>query len=182
MTKRPQSKGTCLFCNKSFTRAGMTKHLMACPERKKAHDRVKRKAPAQNHYHLTLVEERRPDYWLHIEMKGAASLEDLDTYLRCIWLECCGHMSQFFEGGFWKTDVAISATLNKIVKPGDSLFHVYDFGFESRTIVTAVDVREEKPPDETPHRSDGPQRPGRIRMHELQPTRAPALPGVYDRG
>ncbi|MBK6433513.1 hypothetical protein [Candidatus Amarolinea dominans] len=28
---------------------------------------------------------------LHLEMRGKATLKDLDEYLRAIWLECCGH-------------------------------------------------------------------------------------------
>ena len=32
-------------------------------------------------------------------MCGSATLEELDHYLRTIWLECCGHLSQFTIGG-----------------------------------------------------------------------------------
>ncbi|PGS83953.1 hypothetical protein COC69_01160 [Bacillus cereus] len=35
------------------------------------------------------------DYWLYIQAKDTATLEDLDSFLRDIWLECCGHLSVF---------------------------------------------------------------------------------------
>lgn len=35
--------------------------------------------------------------WLHIEMKGSATLSKLDNFLREIWLECCGHVGPFEE-------------------------------------------------------------------------------------
>ena len=36
-----------------------------------------------------------PMYWLHIEIPAKATLEDLDHFLRAVWLECCGHLSSF---------------------------------------------------------------------------------------
>ena len=35
------------------------------------------------------------DYWLIIECKENTLLQELDQFLRDIWLECCGHMSIF---------------------------------------------------------------------------------------
>ena len=32
---------------------------------------------------------------MFIEMQETATLEDLDSFLRDIWLECCGHLSAF---------------------------------------------------------------------------------------
>ena len=32
-------------------------------------------------------------------MCGSAALEELDYYLRTIWLECCGHLSRITIGG-----------------------------------------------------------------------------------
>ena len=34
-----------------------------------------------------------PEYWLHVEGRETASLQQLDSLLRRVWLECCGHMS-----------------------------------------------------------------------------------------
>jgi len=36
-----------------------------------------------------------PYYWMHLELPANATLEDLDSFLRDIWLECCGHLSAF---------------------------------------------------------------------------------------
>ncbi len=36
-----------------------------------------------------------PEYWTHFEVPAAASLADVDRFLREIWLECCGHLSAF---------------------------------------------------------------------------------------
>ncbi|HEX7243833.1 MAG TPA: hypothetical protein VF263_26335, partial [Longimicrobiaceae bacterium] len=48
--------------------------------------------------HLQVEDAWTGQYWLHLEMNGSAALDDLDDYLRVIWLECCGHMSRFSVG------------------------------------------------------------------------------------
>jgi hypothetical protein len=39
-----------------------------------------------------------PAYWLDIEVKAEAKLDALDSFLRRIWVECCGHLSGFRIG------------------------------------------------------------------------------------
>ena len=36
---------------------------------------------------------------MHLEMPASDALADLDGFLRDIWLECCGHLSEFTIGG-----------------------------------------------------------------------------------
>ena len=43
-------------------------------------------------FHLNIPAE---EMFLHLLMDGSATLDDLDDFLRGIWLECCGHMSSF---------------------------------------------------------------------------------------
>jgi len=35
---------------------------------------------------------------MHIEMPVSGTLYDLDSFLRAVWLECCGHLSAFRIG------------------------------------------------------------------------------------
>jgi hypothetical protein len=44
---------------------------------------------------LRIQDAHGPLYWLDVEVKAAASLSDLDQFLRDFWLECCGHSSAF---------------------------------------------------------------------------------------
>ena len=48
---------------------------------------------------LHLVANGYGPYWLHLEVQGDVRLTVLDAFLRAIWLECCGHMSQFCIDG-----------------------------------------------------------------------------------
>ena len=79
-------------------------------------------------------------------MKGSATLQDLDGYLRAIWLECCGHLSMFSTGGWAEEDeISLNTRIHQVFKPGVQIVHVYDFGTSSETLVKAVAVRDGRP-------------------------------------
>jgi endogenous inhibitor of DNA gyrase (YacG/DUF329 family) len=146
MARRKQSRGKCVYCGKEMTRGGMSKHLPACAARQKATAGIKEKTGAsQNLYHLRVQDVWAGDFWLHLEMNGTATLNDLDLYLRAIWLECCGHLSDFFIGPAWGRKVSKKTPADRILQPGIELTHIYDFGTSSETKITVVDVRRGKP-------------------------------------
>ena len=41
------------------------------------------------------VHSREQPHWLELGVRCDATLRDLDKFLRSLWLECCGHLSQF---------------------------------------------------------------------------------------
>ena len=149
MARRKQNRGACAFCGKDYTRGGMEKHLAACSDRKKAiqkADASKRKS--QPLYHLVVYDAfRKSDYWLHLEMNGSAELEDLDRYLRYIWLECCGHRSTFFAGkaAYRDPELEMDEKAGDVFSETAELLHIYDFGTSSETLVAVADVREGRP-------------------------------------
>jgi hypothetical protein len=146
MPRVEQSRGDCAFCGQVFSKSGMTKHLTVCAERKDAISKAAgKKGKLVNLYHLRIQAAEQGQYWLDLEMKGTATLEALDEYLRAIWLECCGHMSKFFLGGPYCNEVGMSRKADNIFAPGLELTHIYDFGTSSETQVKVVGVREGQP-------------------------------------
>ncbi len=140
------TKGNCVFCGREMTRGGLVRHLRACPEREAAIARADAgPGKRQSLYHLQVQDAYGGEFWLHLEMKGSAQLADLDSYLRRIWLECCGHLSAFFSGGFWQEEVSGLKRASQVFEPGLELYHIYDFGTSSETVIRVVDVREGKP-------------------------------------
>ena len=71
----------------------MGKHLLACRSKNEKDETLNEGKNEGSIYHLKISAWGL--YWLHIEMKGTANLFALDNFLRGIWLECCGHLSQF---------------------------------------------------------------------------------------
>src|SRR5689334_4686797 len=95
--RKPISKGTCVYCEQVFSKSGMRAHLEACESRKTVIQALNKSAGAKStqFFHLTIDSA---DYWMHVEIPADNTLRDLDQFLRDIWLECCGHLSQFIIG------------------------------------------------------------------------------------
>ncbi|MDX2231946.1 MAG: hypothetical protein NW220_20090 [Leptolyngbyaceae cyanobacterium bins.349] len=146
MATRKQSRGTCAYCGKEMGKGGISKHLQTCPGRQAAIAKAEQgKGTPELLYHLRIQDSYNPGFWLDLEMRGSKSLKDLDFYLRGIWLECCGHLSEFSAGGFMHT-VGKTRKIKEVFPDGEGqLLHVYDFGTSSETIVKCVGVRQGKP-------------------------------------
>ncbi|MCS3628409.1 hypothetical protein GGP85_002097 [Salinibacter ruber] len=137
------SQGTCYYCDADYTRGGMVRHLRACSERKAAIDAAE--GALERMYHLRADDEWGQPFWLDLEMRGSAALEELDRYLRTIWLECCGHLSQFSVEGWGGDEIAKSRRVDQVFDEDTEMTHIYDFGTESRTLIRTMDVREGPP-------------------------------------
>lgn len=96
MPNRKQSKGTCAYCGVEIAKNGVIKHLSTCSKRQAIIEKAEqRRTKRETLYHLRVRDAWRGEFWLDLEVAGSSQLEDLDDYLRHIWLECCSHMSQF---------------------------------------------------------------------------------------
>jgi hypothetical protein len=97
-----------------------------------------------------LIVEGYPPYWMHLEVRTDATLKTLDAFLRSIWLECCGHMSQFFiDGAAYVSSAAreldassMNATLGKALHPGMTFSYEYDFGTTTELRLRVVAERD----------------------------------------
>jgi len=89
-----KSKGVCVFCTKEFAKAGITRHLnthLINPQKPGTEGKS---------YHLRIEPDTRwgaTPYFLNVLVNGTSTFEELDDFLREIWLECCGHMSSFSD-------------------------------------------------------------------------------------
>jgi hypothetical protein len=130
MAQQKQSKGNCTFCDKELSKGGVTKHLATCVSRKAAIATAETgKGTTEILFHLRVQDAYRKEFWLDLEMRGSKSLNNLDSYLRSIWLECCGHMSEFLlGGGRFASQIGKQRKLNEVFQRGDTLTHIYDMG------------------------------------------------------
>lgn len=85
--------GKCSLCGGIYSKAAMRKHLELCTMTKKSlgSDTTRKR----NTFHIVVEGVHHPEYWMRLEANADATLEDLDSFLRDTWLECCGHMSAF---------------------------------------------------------------------------------------
>jgi hypothetical protein len=133
-----KDEGLCRSCLKPFAGRSIGRHLTAC-QAKKQRDREDAKGKKGTLvYHLKIW--GYTPYWLHIEMQATAKLADLDKFLRRIWLECCGHLSEFTingirysaadDGGDWWgiESKSLNVQLKQVLRVKDTFDYEYDFG------------------------------------------------------
>ncbi len=147
MPQRKQSKGICTYCGKEVAKSSAAKHLSTCPQHQEAIAKADgSKATSETLYHLRVEDRYQKEFWLDLEMGGSKTLKDLDTYLRAIWLECCGHLSEFLGTGGLMRKIGMQQKISGVFPSGEGqLTHIYDFGTSSETLVKCVGTRTGKP-------------------------------------
>lgn len=121
-----QSKGNCYICGKQIAKSGAARHLSTHEKDEDNSQRcvlIKVEAVYDN------------NYWLFLDMPVTSSLSTLDTFLRKIWLECCGHMSAFFEDRY--EEISMRRKLSGF-SVGTKLSYQYDFGSTTDLKITFV--------------------------------------------
>ena len=145
MPRKPESRGTCAYCGEVITKRSVAKHLEKCPPRLEMLQAAEASSrPVETLWRLRVQDAYDKDFWLDLEMRGPATLTKLDDYLRAIWLECCGHLSEFTIGGWQGDEIAKSRKADAVFEPGLVLRHLYDFGTTSETDIKVVGFREGK--------------------------------------
>lgn len=146
MPRNPESRGTCLFCGETIVKRSVLKHLQKCPKRMEVIQTANASARAEETlWHLRVQGASAKEFWLDMEMNGSVSLDKLDKYLRAIWLECCGHLSNFTIGGWGGTEIGKTRKADSIFETGLVLRHLYDFGTTSETDIQVVGLRTGRP-------------------------------------
>ena len=159
--KKLESTGKCSLCGETFDKKKMTKHLDSCiKEKSGAEDSsAKKKLKKGMIFHLVVEGRGQPEYWIHIAAPAQSKLTHLDSFLRDIWLECCGHLSAFNIGGVSYSggssdagffgqdfgddmDESMDITLEKVLSPQIKFLYEYDFGTTTELTLKVVSVYE----------------------------------------
>ncbi len=150
-TPRPKSMGTCALCGSSSESSEMSKHLKSC--RSKA--TVPSDAKCETLFHVAVEGTYCPEYWMHLEAPADATLADLDSLLRHIWLECCDHLSAFeidkvqylpdrARGDFG--DESMDVALGEVLLSKRKFAYQYDFGDTTALTLKVISKYEGAPP------------------------------------
>lgn len=115
------TKGNCYLCGAELGKVAMLNHILKC------HAGT---AQGQECRLLKIEGADNKDYWLYVDIPTDNTLEALDSFLRKIWLECCGHLSEF-------AGASKSAKLERFHE-GDKFLHEYDFGDTTQTRITVA--------------------------------------------
>jgi hypothetical protein len=120
MNEKIKSEGKCKYCNKTVIQQGMSRHLAT-------HLKENELQNPSAVLALHLLVKAGP-YFLHLLVPGTKPLKAIDTFLRKIWLECCGHMSNFNMGGWGSQAVGITRKCEEVFSNTNKLMYRYDMG------------------------------------------------------
>lgn len=117
-------KGNCYLCGNELGKTAMKNHIL----------KVHSAKDGQECRLLKIEGAYDKNYWLYVDVPASSALSTLDSFLRKIWLECCGHMSAF------RSEYEDIGMTNKIgsFNTGDVLLHEYDFGSTTETLITVI--------------------------------------------
>lgn len=127
MEKELISEGRCLYCGELFSQSEIGRHLgkhLALMEKD-----VTGKNPV-NYCH---VEVEAGEMFLHLLVKGDATMKTIDGFLRDIWLECCGHLSGFGHKNF---KIKMKDRVEDVFQPKVKIYHDYDYGTTTRVFLS----------------------------------------------
>lgn len=122
------SEGKCIYCEDVFSQKEIVKHLATHLAQ------IEKESTGKNPSNYVHVEVEADEMFLHILVKGNAQMKIIDKFLREIWLECCGHMSEFRHKNF---KIKMKDLVEDVFQPRIKIFHDYDFGTTTRVLLKA---------------------------------------------
>lgn len=146
-----KTKGKCPKCEKMYGIAQAGAHLLECA--------LQSSTPSESMnegYLLRISCPGQPStYWIFATIPLNASLALLDAFLRGIWLECCGHLSEFTIGGrrymshteSGRPSQSMKNQIGQLLSPGSTCEYVYDFGSSTDLeiqVMAKVDACQQK--------------------------------------
>jgi len=125
--------GDCYLCGENLNKTAMKNHLL------KNHNEEK---DGKECCLLKIEGGVNKNYWLYIDVPQEKTLSAVDSFLRKIWLECCGHLSEFNTGDYGR--ISSSKRLESL-NAGEKIFHIYDFGTTTESVITVMGNIKRKP-------------------------------------
>ena len=143
MNEKIVNKGVCKKCKGIVSTRSAKSHIIKCL------DQVVGTSPDA---FLVKVQWplKNPIYWLYLSVPFKSKLEDLDLFLRDVWLECCSHLSQFtinhdrYSSDFEQNsflpfeEFSMSIRSEMVLIPGLKFTHEYDFGTTTKLFLETV--------------------------------------------
>ena len=141
---RIKSEGNCNFCKDTFSNISIGRHLQSCEKRIKAHNSEKKSGKRY------LLKAGAGPFWVYFEVDTQNTLEKVDDFLRNLWLDCCGHLSAFkideqtysYDQQEEFGDKSMRFPLHKVISPGQTFSHEYDFGTTTYLTLKCISERE----------------------------------------
>jgi hypothetical protein len=128
MEQELKSEGRCIYCEELSSRSDIGKHLA------KHLTLMEKDAAGKHPVNYCHVEVVAGEMFLHLLVKGDATMKIIDRFLRDIWLDCCGHMSGFGHKNF---KIKMKDLVEDVFQSKIKIYHDYDYGTTTRVFLNA---------------------------------------------
>jgi len=126
-TNSRKYEGQCKFCKQDFAKRQIIDHLDSC-EKRKGDKNIK-------NLRLEIFDPNMKNFWLIVEINNQATFRNLDTLIRDVWVECCGHLSRFSN---FRSEVGKGKIIMNTLNIGDNIDYVYDFGSSTELVIETL--------------------------------------------
>ncbi|MBW9152928.1 SEC-C metal-binding domain-containing protein [Clostridium estertheticum] len=151
--ERYDLKGKCYYCNEKLSERTVKRHVKGCSVRKeKIGESIASSKKTKGQYILSILPQYgSKEYSLYIAIDIDLTLKNLDSFLRDIWLECCGHLSSFIiddinydscvedEFELFPETETMDFKLRQVISVGDKFKYDYDFGSTTALKLEVID-------------------------------------------
>jgi len=124
-----ESEGKCFFCNQTFPQEEIGKHLASHLIKMEKEDSAK---SPETFCHIMVDGDVM---FLHLLVKGKATMEKIDRFLKDIWLDCCGHMSNFSHKN---SEISLTQKVSDVFESKVKIQYDYDFGDTTRVFLKGI--------------------------------------------
>lgn len=120
----------------------MTKHMTSCAKRNQ------RNLGFGGKYYL--LKASAGPFFIYFEISESSTLEDVDSFLRDVWLKCCGHLSAFtingvryssYVSGSIDNEQSMDKKLSEVLSLGLKSHYEYDFGTTTELEIKVIEER-----------------------------------------
>ncbi len=129
MEKELKSEGKCLFCNQTFSQKEIRKHLDLHLIKMQKEDVVK---STEAFCHIVV---ESGVMFLQLMVRGNCTMKRIDKFLQDIWLDCCGHLSNF---GHQDYKIKVTHKVSDVFETRVKIYHDYDYGDTTRIFLKGI--------------------------------------------
>ncbi|MBU3133537.1 SEC-C domain-containing protein [Clostridium gasigenes] len=144
--------GKCYCCGKDIDGKTAKRHILSCKSRlNNIEEYLNKSKIKKDKFIIKMVDKYMPSvYSIYLSIDKNTSLRSLDTFLRDVWMECCGHLSGFEINGttytcsenldedFFDDEETMDINLKNVISVGNKFVYSYDYGSTSRIILEVI--------------------------------------------
>ncbi|WP_160690430.1 SEC-C metal-binding domain-containing protein [Clostridium sp. C2-6-12] len=140
-------QGKCYYCGKELTERTIKRHMKNCLEMKKfIEDEIQNTKDVRDQFLISIKDKKDfSKYCVYLSIDAGLSLDQLDKFIRDIWVECCEHSRAFYinkkeYSSNSDRQYEMDIHLKDILSVNQKFEYKYDFDLTTSLVLEVVDM------------------------------------------